>query len=261
MALKAHCIFRRGNGPVLAAAVHHGHDTRQEVDELLLLSEPERLREEDPYTGVWTQIAPTQIIGMRSRFEVDLNRPRAAAVYQRPEDAWGLNVWKTRPHSNFVNHSLALYDVFYQEVELLLRELLNHHAHLVVYDLHSYNHRRQGPMSPIASLQENPEVNIGTGSINRLYWGPVVDRFIDDLSHWPGTNRLLDVRENVKFQGGHFGRWIHQTFPHQVLSIAIEVKKFFMDEWTGEANWHDIQMIAAALEATLHGVNEELAKL
>jgi N-formylglutamate deformylase len=246
---------------VVAAAVHHGHETRRDVDELLLLSEPERLREEDPFTGVWTQFAPTQIIGMRSRFEVDLNRPRTAAIYQSPEDAWGLNVWKSRPHSTLLNDSLALYDAFYQEVESLFRELLDHHPHVVVYDLHSYNYRRQGPRAPVASPTENPEVNIGTGSIDRLYWGPVLDRFIDDLSQGPGAKRVLDVRENVKFQGGHFGRWIHQTFPHQVLSIAIEVKKFFMDEWTGQANWHDIQMIAAALEATLPGVNEELARL
>ena len=30
----------------------------------------------------------------RSRFEVDLNRPREEAVYRVPEDCWGLDVWR-----------------------------------------------------------------------------------------------------------------------------------------------------------------------
>jgi hypothetical protein len=34
------------------------------------------------------------MITHRSRFEVDLNRPRREAVYRIPEDAWGLDIWR-----------------------------------------------------------------------------------------------------------------------------------------------------------------------
>jgi len=68
----------------------------------------------------------------------------------------------------------------------------------------------------------------------RLYFGQtVVDRFIADLRACDFLGRRLDVRENVKFQGGHFSRWVHQTYPESGCALAIEFKKFFMDEWTG----------------------------
>ena len=38
-----------------------------------------------------------RIIVNRSRFEVDINRPRDKAVYITPEDAWGLHIWKNIP--------------------------------------------------------------------------------------------------------------------------------------------------------------------
>ena len=81
-----------GDGPLVAAPVHDGHALHDEVAAIMALSDLGRLREEDPFTGGWTAIAPTRIIGRRSRFEVDLNRPRDKAFYRRPEDAWGLDV-------------------------------------------------------------------------------------------------------------------------------------------------------------------------
>jgi hypothetical protein len=124
--------------------------------------------------------------------------------------------------------------------------------------LHSYNHLRQGPDGAPADPRENPEVNIGTGTMNREYWAPIVDRFITDLSSVDYMGRQLDVRENVKFKGGNFSRWIHETFPNSVCAIAIEFKKFFMDEWTGQPNELDVSAIGQALQATTKGVIEEL---
>src|SRR5262245_31766079 len=83
-----------GEGPIVAAAIHAGHAVRREVNECLALSETDRLREEDPFTDRWTQVAPNRLVTHRSRFEVDLNRNRSGAVYLTPEDAWGLQVWR-----------------------------------------------------------------------------------------------------------------------------------------------------------------------
>ena len=73
---------QRGAGPLIAVAVHAGHDLRPEVAAAMALPEPDRLREEDPYTDAWTAVAPTRVVVHRSRFEIDLNRPRDKAVYQ-----------------------------------------------------------------------------------------------------------------------------------------------------------------------------------
>lgn len=261
MSLKPHCIFYRGTGPVIAAAIHNGHQTRRSLAEHLAIDENEQLREEDPMTGEWAQIANTQIVGLRSRFEVDLNRSREKAVYVTPADAWDMNVWRSPPDEALIAASLLEYDEFYQDVERLLRKMLREYPRLMIYDLHSYNHRRGGPDGPLADPETNPEVNIGTGTMDRSYWSPVVDRFISDLRGFDYRGRSLDVRENVKFRGGYFARWIHNTFPERVCAISIEFKKFFMDEWNGEPDPAEVEAIYHALLSTLPGVHEALESL
>lgn len=253
--------LERGEGPLVAVALHDGHDVRPEVAEALALDEAERLREEDPYTGRWTTIAPTRLVVHRSRFEVDLNRPRHEAVYSG--EAWGRPVWKggDGPPSTVAARSLAQYDAFYRDVEALFREIVDRHGHVVVLDLHSYNHRREGPHAAEADPQGNPDVNLGTGSLDRARWGPVADAFLETLEGRTLLGRRLDVRENVRFQGGWFSRWVHRTFPGTGCDLAIEVKKFWMDEWTGEKNERMIRELRGALASTVPGVLEELRRL
>src|SRR5262245_38110997 len=134
-----------GDSPLLAVALHDGHHLRSEVAALMRLDDAARRYEEDPFTGRWTVVAPTRIVVRRSRFEVDLNRRRTKAVYLWPEDAWGLDVWKSAPPPDMVAASLAVYDRFYAEYREILEQLVLRHGRVVVLDLHSYNHRRTGP--------------------------------------------------------------------------------------------------------------------
>ena len=251
----------RGNGPLVATAIHHGHHVQKGAVDLMAIRDAARLQEEDPYTGEWTLIGDTRIIGLQSRFEFDLNRPREKAIYIKPEDAWGLQVWKSEPPAELIASSLAAYDAFYHEALMLFSQLEEQFGYFVVFDLHSYNYRREGVDGPIADPEENPEVNIGTGTMDRSKWAPLVDRFISDLRSWPFQSRHLDVRENVKFKGGQFSRWIHQTFPASGCSISIEFKKFFMDEWSGVADRLQVEEIGRALQSTLPGTRSELKKL
>ena len=250
--------FLHGEGPLVAAAVHAGHAVRDDVFANLTLEDRERLREEDPFTDQWTEIAPTRVVGLRSRFEVDLNRPREKAVYRRPEDAWGLNVWKREPPDSVIAESLAEYDAFYAATRELLSEIERDCGRFVVFDLHSYNHRRGGPDAPPDDAAENPQVNVGTGTMDRARWAPVVDRFLSDLRAYDFPGGRLDVRENVKFRGGQFSRWVHETFPQSGCALAVEFKKFFMDEWTGMPDSERIRAIGDALRSTTRGVLEQL---
>ncbi len=250
-----------GNSPIVASAIHDGHELRDEVNNIMLLSESERLREEDPFTGDWTQIARNRIIVNASRFQVDLNRPREKAIYITPDDAWGLEVWKSQPSSDLIHRSLAEYDNFYSEIKKLFSDLERRYKFFLVLDIHSYNHHRDGQDQPPADPELNPEVNIGTGNMNRKFWAPVVDRFISDLRDFNFLGRNLDVRENVKFKGGQFSRWIHENFPKSGCAIAIEFKKFFMNEWTGELDEEYFNAIKEALRSTVLGITEELESL
>src|SRR4051812_28667298 len=82
-----------GSGPVVWTAVHAGHDLRPEIAERIALDEDTRRREEDPFTDQLMGDDGVRAAVHRSRFEVDLNRPRETAVYREPEDAWGLDLW------------------------------------------------------------------------------------------------------------------------------------------------------------------------
>lgn len=248
-----------GDGPLVAAAIHAGHALRPAVAEFVALDEAARLQEEDPFTGELAALVPTHVIGGRSRFEMDLNRPREQAVYQQPEDAWGLTVWREKLPAAVVAESLANYDFFYKSVHTVLHELERRYGCVVVLDLHSYNHCREGQGCK-ADAEENPEINVGTGSVDRSIWGPIVDRFIADLRGFDFGGRSLDVRENVKFVGGHFPRWIHSSFPGQVCAIAVEFKKTFMDEWTGELDRAHFERLRAALRSTFPGIYEVLGE-
>jgi hypothetical protein len=216
----------------------------------MALGEADRLREEDPGTGSWTTVAPTRIVVNRSRFEVDLNRARARAIYRQPQDAWGLTVWRESlplPHDAILR-TLAEYDDFYHCVETVLERLVARNGRLVIFDLHSYNHRRAGREAPPSDAAGNPDVDLGTATLDRQRWRPVVECFTRSLQSFDFAGRQLDVRENVRFQsGGHFAAWVRDRFPASICCLPIEVKKFFMDEWTGVADPLQLELIRQML--------------
>src|SRR5690554_2993528 len=96
----------KGDSPIVGVALHDGHDIRDDLKSYINLAAPERLREEDPYTGDWANLIDNNIIVHKSRFEVDLNRSREKAIYQSADDAWGLEVWKKELPSIIVAQSL-----------------------------------------------------------------------------------------------------------------------------------------------------------
>ena len=250
-----------GRDPVVVTAIHSGHALREELMAIMALDEASRLREEDPFTDAWISISDNYILPERSRFEVDLNRDREEAVYLTEASAWGLRLWETPPTREMITRSLEEYDAFYDEMARVFDQMRERHGHFVIFDLHAYNFRRGGPSTRAEPEESNPEVNIGTGTMDRQYWGRLVDRFIDDLRRFDFLGRHLDVRENVKFLGRHFARWTHENYPESACLLAIEFKKFYMDEWTGKGDPIQVQAIRQALASTLPGIKESLQSL
>jgi hypothetical protein len=227
--------LQRGEGPVAAAAIHDGHGLRPEVAAVMALPDADRLREEDPFTGQAIVGVPTHIIAHRSRFEADLNRSADTAVYRTPEQCWGLNVWNGALDDAIAERSLDYHRRFYAAVGELLDDVARDHPRFVLLDVHSYNHRRDGPEAAPTPAEDAPEINIGTFSMPREQWTWLLDPLMDAMRAYDFGGRHLDVRENVAFQGkGELTRFVHDRYPGQACAIAIEFKKFFMDEWSGE---------------------------
>ncbi|MFC7525813.1 N-formylglutamate amidohydrolase [Parapedobacter sp. GCM10030251] len=222
--------------PIIATAIHQGHRLAVPLMDYMHLQEHERFREEDPYTGYMANLPVSRVLVETSRFQVDLNRRRELAVYRKPEDAWGLTVWRPSLPELMVERLLQGYDRFYRDIDQLLQWTLALFGKFVVLDIHSYNHRRMHPDKP-ANTGENPEINIGTAH-NHEKWKPLGHCLTSFLAHHRFEGRLLDVRENVKFKGGGFSEWINRNYGEYGCVFSLEFKKTFMDEWTG---WVDIQ--------------------
>ncbi|MGB3643435.1 MAG: N-formylglutamate amidohydrolase [Mesorhizobium sp.] len=242
----------RGSSPILATAIHNGHAVRAGVEALMAISADDRMREEDPFTEFVTRDVPNRIAVHRSRFEIDLNRPRDAAVYLSPEQAWGLDIWQQDPPADGIERSLEVHDEYYAMLRQVLRGIQKSHGRFVVLDVHSYNHRRDGPGSAVSDPSGAPEINIGTFSMDRKRWSHVVDPFMNALEAFEFDGHHVDVRENIAFEGrGEQTRFIHDTFPETGCAIAVEFKKFFMDEWTGSPDRKALMAMRAMLRSTL----------
>ena len=250
-----------GSSPLVATAIHDGHNVRADLMERMNLDDQGRLREEDPFTAEMSKVTDSRVIVHTSRFEVDLNRPRQKAVYRVPEDAWGLEVWTEEPTDEQVERSLEMYDTFTESVFTLIDALLEKHDRVVVYDLHSYNHRRDGAEAEPADPEENPVINVGTGNIDQAIFRPVIDAFISAMSEQEFRGEKLDVRENIKFTGGDFSRRIYERYPERVCVIAVEFKKVFMDEWSGQAYDGAVEQMRQALEGTVERVKGVLVAI
>jgi hypothetical protein len=242
----------RAASPLIGTAIHNGHQVRPELMATMALDEMGRLREEDPFTEFVIRDIPNRVVFHRSRFEIDLNRARDGAVYLRPEQAWGLDIWRETPGEALVELSLNVHDGYYAMLAQMLSAIEAEFGSFVLLDMHSYNHRRGGADAAPSAEADAPVINIGTSSMDRAGWADVLDPFMDSLRSFELAGKSLDVRENVAFQGkGEQTRFVHENFPLSGCAIAVEFKKVFMDEWTGVPDREALTLFRRAIRESL----------
>ncbi len=247
----------RFDEPIVCTAIHNGHLMSTVFKKNLGITEADQLREEDPFTGYFTLISNNRIIGRFSRFEVDLNRAPDKAIYLNPEDAWGLPVRKKQLPDDVVQIARQKYDLFYSRTKLFFQEMEDTFGKFFVFDIHSYNHRRNGPLAPPDDPELNPDIILGTNNMSKS-WFPLVEKLRDNLGSSDFFGRKLDARINVKFTGGYFSRWIHKNFPESVCCVSLEFKKIFMDEWTGERHLKVQERLREVLEGSFELIKSNL---
>ncbi|WCE32201.1 flavohemoglobin expression-modulating QEGLA motif protein [Vibrio sp. SCSIO 43137] len=209
--------------PVVCTAIHAGSQMRPELIKQCELSTEERYFEEDPYTDQMIMSQPITLIGLDSRFEYDLNRPKALSTYHK--SAWNKQVWKKALSENQRKISHSKHELFYLLYEALITKLESMFRHVIVFDMHSYNHQRIEKASPV--------FNIGSTQIDMERWGPIVERFTSELKKIPLPNISTTAEVDAVFEGR--GYLIAHTNAHfdRTLVLPTEVKKVFMDEQSG----------------------------
>lgn len=247
-----------GEGPIVATAIHDGHRLRESLLPHLAIAAEDRRREEDPLTSLLTSVGDMRISARRSRFQVDLNRPRELAISTNPEHTWGLRIWRDSLPQSEVEASLRTHDDFYAMVAELLDRMIARWGCVLLIDLHSYNHRRDGPDAAPAAQEENPDIELGVTTLDFPRWGAVANRFADTLRAHPVSGRLPDVRENVRFPtGGHFPEWVHANYGDKVCTISPEYKKIYMDEWTAQVDIAALEDLRDGLQRAVDAVRPE----
>ncbi len=236
---------------LVTTAIHAGHELCPEVAKDCTLSPAIRLMEEDPYTDQMARLFPNHITVQSSRFLVDLNRRRESCVYLKPEDCWGLPVNREHLDARILERLYAEYDEFYHLVDeflgrlFYLRDLGGISEPLMILDLHSYNHRRGGADAEPAPQAENPDIIIGRNNLNPIHYDKA-EKLRQLLDGKPLGDIKIDCRCDVKFPGGNFSRYLNSRYPEKVVCLAIEFKKIFMDEHTGELDhklWKQLQQL------------------
>jgi len=181
--------------PVICTAIHAGSFLSPECAANLSITPETKLREEDPYTDILAKLCSNNIIANYSRFEFDLNRKRESSFYLEPKDAWDLKVRVNEPNLQHIEASYQKYDEFYLELYKHLSQLKNNYKKLFIYDIHSYNHRRNGPDAAPDNQQNNPDIVLATGNMAKS-WDSLVDKLQKHFQKYEITGRSLDVRKN-----------------------------------------------------------------
>jgi N-formylglutamate amidohydrolase len=244
-------------GQMVWTAVHAGHELRAGIADAVALDPSTRLREEDPFTDRMLGDVGIRVVARRSRFEVDLNRPREQAVYRGPEEAFGLDVWKGELRPAELEESRRIHDAFYTCLSTQLDRLAANGQFLVL-DVHSYNHRRDGPNALAEPAADNPEVNVGTSALDGHGWEHAVATFVEVLGDQRVRDQGLDVRTDVRFRGGYLCHWVAEQYPEKACPLAIELKKVFMDEWTGRCDDGHVTELREALGVAARRTMDEL---
>ena len=144
-----------------------------------VLDDATRLREEDPFTDLLTSVggrgggAPLAVRGRP-------NRPREKAVYRVPRTRGDSSCGGDAARHG-VERSLALYDEFYAELGARLDDA-RRAARSCCSTSTPTTTAATAPTRRRPPPTENPEVNVGTGCLDRDVGARVVDRFIDDLA-------------------------------------------------------------------------------
>lgn len=206
-------------------------------------------------TGVLTAVGDTRLRVRTSRFEVDLNRPRNKAVSDDPADTWGLQVWKSALPAAEIARSLTVYDDFYAMIRALLDEMISQWGCVLLLDIHSYNHRRDGPDAPPAPQAGNPDIELGVTTLVHKRWGPALKLFKEALRTRPVANRRPDVRDNIRYPtGGHFPEWVYANYGDKVCTSSPEFKKIYMDEWSAQLDIEALEQFREGLQDAVDAV-------
>lgn len=209
--------------PFVAFAIHNGHNFSDSLAKKCLLSEDDRLYEEDPHTLDLVAALPIVIGAKDSRYAYDLNRKPKEAIYTM---AWGKPVWRELQTPEEKAENLRRHDNFYRLVHAIIQKLEQLFVGVLVFDVHSFNYKRINYPTPV--------FNVGTKRLKHEAYNKYVAYWIKELNKIKLPNIDVLAEENAAFFGrGYLLNYITYHFDN-TLVLATEIKKIYCDESTSQ---------------------------
>jgi hypothetical protein len=230
-------------------AVHAGSRIREDLRDALAVSEADRFREEDPATEKFIKGLPLQVIALDSRFEYDLNRSEDKAIPLTPDMAWGLEVWNRELTAFEKEVTLNKYREFHGLMEIVSDYLAQSAGKAYIFDMHSYCYQRDERLAWYENSK--PEINLGTEAINKGVFGQEIRMLLEKFGQISVEGRKIRAAENVVFRGGYLARKLCARHYNKLAVFAVEFKKIFMDEWSGEIYAPVINILQEQVSAVL----------
>lgn len=225
----------------LGVALHAGGRVREDLAGTMAVSPGDRFREEDPFTGVIIEDFPLRLVARDSRFEYDLNWEEEKCIYEHSKKKWGLQVWNRELEERERALSLEKFREFHTILDLVVNYVLDQGWPAILFDVHSFCYQRDGDV--IWYRDGTPEINLGTRYINREHFSGLIERFLQGVSGNFIDGYPVEVGENRLFPGGYLTRKYAAMYNMQLLVLAIEYKKIFMDERTGKIHWEKLSVL------------------
>ena len=229
--------------PYICTAIHNGSNIRAELYNKIALDDYERWYEEDPHTADFIASMPMTLVGNDSRYEYELNRKEP--VYS---EAWGKQVWKKPLSKKELKVSAQKHENYYKVTHALIEKLEDLYGASLVYDIHSYNHKRWDRNVPV--------FNIGVEKIDTKKYAKYINHWKEELQQIELKGIAVKAELNDVFFGrGHNLEYITKNF-NNTLVLATEISKIYCDEKTGEIYPQVIKNIQARFKkAILNNAN------
>ena len=185
-----------------------------------------------------------------------------AAIYLKPEQSWGVQVFSQPPSADLVRQAMRIHDRLLRDLRTFLRQLEEQFGRFV--------RPRRPQLQPPPRRTGRPagqRRSDAAGQHRHLLDGPAALGACGRSVHRaaarvrvPRPSRWTCARTSPSRGAASRPASFTTSFPRTGCAIAVEFKKFFMDEWTGEADPEALDAIRAMIRSTLPLLEEILER-
>lgn len=235
--------------PLVATAIHNGHQFGDDLQEISRTIPSQRLQHEAPLTGEFISSLPITMVALDSCISYDLNMSPAECI---PQQLSGESVWQQPLDDELRAQSLRKHFTWYSILKTLADVTQKTYGICIIYDVHAFNYQHLESGTPV--------FNLGSHFINKQKWRKEVERFSDKLAQTSLPNMTVTAAINeISVGRGYLAQFCREQLT-DTLCLPLYIKKIYMDELTGEQYPLVIEQLKEVLKQVIFEHANDLVK-